>query len=261
MTHSKAIAASSDLPPNTLQPEHRCDVLIVGCGVAGLSLALELPQSVSVCIIAKGDLSQSCTYYAQGGIAAALDEGDSCQAHAEDTIEAGVRLCDEKAVNQITEAGAVTIEWLQSMGVTFNYEKNITHGYKLHLTREGGHSHKRIAHYYDTTGKNILSNLYEKAQSRKNILISNHFIAVDLVVEKTHKQCVGVYALNKKARKVHTIARLSNGSCNRRSWQDIPLHDQPRQFLRRWHRNGMACWLPHCEYAPNAVPPDRTLPP
>lgn len=186
----------------SLQAVEHYDVLIVGCGIAGLSVALEIPAHLKVCILSKGSLSQSSSYYAQGGIAAAVNANDSPQQHAEDTINAGNGLCKAETVQQVVNLGEAAITWLQAMGVEFNRVGEASHD--LHLAREGGHSNKRIVHHYDGTGKTVQLALYEKALARKNIEILSDFIAVDLIVNQG--QCCGAYALNKTVRKIHTIS-------------------------------------------------------
>lgn len=193
-----------DLSPG-FPPQSHYDVLIIGGGAAGLSLALELPQNLSICIITKGAPSQSCTYYAQGGIAAAIADNDSPTLHTQDTLLAGVGLCDKEVVDTVTSAGPGTIDWLCRMGVEFTRENNG----KLHLTHEGGHTCPRIVHHHDITGKAIQSTLYDRILERKNIFISHDFIAVDLIMHSKHdcnSRCLGVYALHKT---IHKVCALS----------------------------------------------------
>ena len=126
------------------------DVLIIGSGAAGLSLALRLPGSLSIGVIAKGSLTEGSTYYAQGGISAVMDKTDSMDSHISDTLNAGAGLCDESIVKLVVEKGPENIEWLLKEGVTFTRDKpNGTY----HLTKEGGHSHRRVIHAADATGQ------------------------------------------------------------------------------------------------------------
>ena len=187
----------------SLTSENNYDVLIIGCGTAGLSLALKLPENLSICVIAKSSIKESASYYAQGGIASALGQDDSLKSHIQDTLNAGSNLCNEQAVEKIIGGGPSQIEWLQKMGVEFTPDKHNRH---LHLTHEGGHSHKRIVHHYDATGKAIQMALYDKALNKKNISITHHLIAIDLIVDKEKNKCLGAYVLNKGVRKIFSLA-------------------------------------------------------
>ena len=118
------------------------DVLIVGSGAAGLTLALTLPESLKVAVLSKAELTEASTYYAQGGVAAVLDETDTTDSHIQDTLIAGAGLCHQDAVAFTVENGAKSIQWLVDQGVRFTLDESD----HLHLTREGGHSHRRIIH-------------------------------------------------------------------------------------------------------------------
>ena len=157
-----------------------------------MSLALRLPETLSVCLLTKGDLSQSSTYYAQGGIAAVLKDSDSLQSHIEDTINTGVGLCSPEVVRKVVAEGPQMIGWLQEMGVHFTPETSSQS--TLHLTREGGHSHRRVAHSRDSTGKAIQNSLFEKLRTRSNIEIVTNTVAVDLITERG--TCLGAYILH-----------------------------------------------------------------
>ena len=190
-------------------PKSCCDVVIVGCGAAGLSLALELPGDVSVCILTKGEPTQSSTWHAQGGIAAAVSDLDSVAAHVSDTLKAGCGLCDEHAAATIIGEAPGVIGWLERMGVEFTREQQ-GHGGTLHLTREGGHRQRRIVHSSDTTGRTVQSVLLRCAQQRRNIEFRHGHIAVDLITARAARdggeRCVGIYALDTRDRQVHAIA-------------------------------------------------------
>jgi len=183
------------------------DVLIIGSGAAGLSLALRLPDSLRVGVIAKGSLTEGNTYYAQGGISAVLDKTDSTDSHIADTLNAGAGLCDESTVKLVVENGPKSIQWLLQEGVSFTPNKPGGSGY--HLTREGGHSHRRVIHAADATGKEVESTLQEQAQARNNIHQFEYHNAVDLIVEKSasdgEKRCFGAYILDKKSGLVGTF--------------------------------------------------------
>ena len=183
------------------------DVLIIGSGAAGLSLALRLPRSLSIGVVAKGSLTEGNTYYAQGGISAVLDKTDSMDSHIADTLNAGAGLCDEATVKLVVEKGPESIQWLLEEGVSFTLNKPGEPGY--HLTREGGHSHRRVIHAADATGKEVESTLQEQAQAQGNIKLFEYHNAVDLITAKnlsdTEKRCFGAYILDKKSGLVGTF--------------------------------------------------------
>lgn len=177
------------------------DVLIIGSGASGLNLALEMAGFARVAIITKSELHESNTYYAQGGIAAVLDEYDSIESHIKDTIDAGAGLCDEDVVRFVVENGREAIEKLTGYGVEFTHSGN-----ELHLTREGGHSHRRVVHAADATGKAIELTLEAKVRANPNIKIFENHNAIDLYCEAANKsedkRVTGMYALNTKNGKV-----------------------------------------------------------
>ncbi|MGD8914233.1 MAG: FAD-dependent oxidoreductase, partial [Candidatus Thiodiazotropha sp.] len=135
--------------------DYHHDVLIIGSGAAGLSLALHLDRHLKIAVISKRELEESNTYYAQGGISAVLDEEDSIASHVKDTLIAGVGLCDEKIVQQVVEHGPMNIDWLLKGGVNFTRDDTSSSSSGYHLTREGGHSHRRVIHAADATGKEV----------------------------------------------------------------------------------------------------------
>ena len=122
----------------------KCDVAILGSGLAGLSVALHLAEKYQVVVVSKGELLDGASNWAQGGIAAVLDSHDSHAQHIADTLVAGAGLCDESATRTIVEQGREAIEWLIEQGVPFTRDDSAELGY--HLTREGGHSQRRIIH-------------------------------------------------------------------------------------------------------------------
>ncbi len=130
---------------------HRFDVLILGSGAAGLGLALRLPEFVSIAVVSKRELSEGSTYYAQGGISAVLDANDSMDSHVEDTLEAGAGLCDPERVKLVVEHGPASIRWLFDQGVEFTRDAKAIDAGGYHLTREGGHTHRRVVHAADAT--------------------------------------------------------------------------------------------------------------
>ena len=132
------------------QTEHKCDILVIGAGAAGLTLALRLASSANVIVLSKSQLKEGSTYYAQGGIAAVFDEQDSVESHVQDTLIAGAGLCEEAAVRITAEKARESLETLISYGVPFDTVKTDNGEEKYHLTREGGQSHRRILHAADS---------------------------------------------------------------------------------------------------------------
>ncbi|MGL5759189.1 L-aspartate oxidase [Plesiomonas sp.] len=165
--------------------EHLCDVLVIGSGAAGLSLALRLAPHCKVIILSKGSLAEGATYYAQGGIAAVFDETDSIESHVQDTLIAGAGLCDKAAVEFITENARNCVQWLIDCGVPFDMEGLAT-DQKFHLTREGGHSHRRILHAADATGKAVQTTLVDQTRYHPNISLYEKYNAVDLITSANH---------------------------------------------------------------------------
>lgn len=183
--------------------QHLSDVLIIGSGAAGLTCALQLGENFSINILCKSQLSEGATYYAQGGIAAVLDDDDSIESHINDTLIAGAGLCDPDAVKFTVENSRQVIEWLIEKGVTFSQENHDDGTQSYHLTREGGHSHRRIIHSSDATGKAVQTTLSDLVSAQSNIHLFENYNAVDLIT--SHKQgiigqgnyCHGAYVLNR----------------------------------------------------------------
>jgi len=182
------------------------DVLIVGSGAAGLTAALNLAETHKVAVIAKGALGEGATGRAQGGIAAVLEEGDSFEAHINDTMIAGAGLNDPEVVEHVVEAAPRAIEHLIELGVPF-----ATEGDALHLTREGGHSHRRIVHVADATGYAIQQALEAAAAKHPNITLVPDMVAIDLVTGRnathfsTSGAVHGLYAYNRKKKRVEAL--------------------------------------------------------
>jgi L-aspartate oxidase len=182
----------------------RFDVLIVGSGLAGQSAALRLAQTRKVAMVSKRALEDSASSWAQGGIAAVLDSQDSIEAHIRDTITAGAFLNDPKSTRFVVENGRRAIEWLIEQGVPFSRDQG---GY--HLTREGGHSARRVIHVADATGQSVQDTLTRKVRQHPNITILERHIAIDLITG--HKlglkdnRCYGAYALDSDSGEVLTI--------------------------------------------------------
>ncbi|MFT5400000.1 MAG: L-aspartate oxidase [Gammaproteobacteria bacterium] len=184
--------------------QYNFDVIIIGSGAAGLSAALHLPASVSIAILAKAGVEQQSSYYAQGGISAVLEPDDSIDLHCQDTIDAGAGLCDPEIVRLTASAGRSCIDWLAGLGMPFTRDRQEISDSGYHLTREGGHSNRRVVHAADATGKALQQTLMAHVQERSNVTIFNQHIAVDLI--KQNQQCVGLYALNRENQHVDVFA-------------------------------------------------------
>ncbi len=187
------------------------DVLVIGSGAAGLTLALNLPDDMSIAVISKGDLANGSTYWAQGGVAAVLDTRDTVESHVADTLNAGGGLCREDAVRFTVEHSREAIDWLIEQGVPFTRDDSADledGGFEFHLTREGGHSHRRIIHAADATGAAIFDTLLDKARQKPNIQLLQQRVAVDLITERklgrSGRRCLGAYVLNRETGAVDT---------------------------------------------------------
>jgi len=189
--------------------QHNCDVLIVGSGAAGLTLALHLAKNADVVILSKSSLNEGSTFYAQGGIAAVFDENDSVASHVEDTLIAGAGLCDKSTVHYTAKNAKSCLEWLIEQGVAFDREQDTQGEGKYHLTREGGHSHRRILHAADATGQAIQTTLADQVKQHSRIRIFERFNAIDLIcnspTSSDKKHCVGAYIWNRNSEKVESI--------------------------------------------------------
>jgi len=185
------------------------DVAIVGSGLAGLSVALHLAENRKIAIISKRALRDGASDWAQGGIAAVLDSTDSHAQHIDDTLVAGAGLCDEGATRFIVEHGREAIDWLIEQGVPFTRDEQAELGY--HLTREGGHSQRRIIHAADATGHAVQLTLEQKVRNHPNITLLENHCAIDLITSSKLKlkngatHCYGLYVQDVQTGKVHTI--------------------------------------------------------
>ena len=187
------------------------DVLIIGSGLAGLTVALKIASEKKVCLVSKRKINDNSSSWAQGGIAAVLTNDDSIEAHIQDTLIAGAGLCDQEVTRQVASHARETVEWLIAQGVPFTREDDDS-GY--HLTREGGHSHRRIIHAADATGHAVQKTLAEQVLSHPNITVLEDHIAVDLITsrnagistEEDNVECLGAYVLDNTSGKVMTIA-------------------------------------------------------
>jgi len=181
------------------------DVLILGSGAAGLSLALKLADKCQVGILSKTSLQGGATLYAQGGIAAVLDEkNDSTQKHIQDTINAGADLCHLDVVKYCVEHGKKEINWLINQDVHFSRYKDSN---QYHLTQEGGHSQRRVIHSADATGKALSETLIGKTLQHPNIHVFENHLAIDLITSNKGNQsvCQGIYVLNKQNNQIESF--------------------------------------------------------
>jgi len=185
------------------------DVLVIGSGAAGLSVALRLAEHVSVGVISKSQLAESNTLYAQGGISAVLGKEDSIASHVEDTLNAGAGLCHRDIVQFIVEQGYECIRWLQDLGAPFTTHADPSGRVEFHLTREGGHSHRRVVHAADATGRAVETTLEQHARAHPNITVFENHLAIDLIIAAKlgmgYQRCLGVYVYDRKRQRVETF--------------------------------------------------------
>ncbi|TXT37212.1 MAG: L-aspartate oxidase [Comamonadaceae bacterium] len=190
--------------PNTSTSPLHFDVLIVGSGLAGLSAALLLSPEKRVAVITKRAVNEGSSGWAQGGIAAVWNKDDSFDAHVDDTLIAGAGLCDLAATRFVVENAPKAISWLQTMGVPFSEEDG-----QLHLTREGGHSARRIVHVTDATGAAVQRTLIERVQKTPNITLFENHTLIDLITSDKlglpERRCLGLYALDSDTDQVLTF--------------------------------------------------------
>ena len=191
--------------PDTM---HRYDVLILGSGLAALTTALKLADQRRIAIVTKRQMIDGASDWAQGGIAAAVDTGDSVEAHVRDTMIAGGGLCDEAVTYRVASQAREMIAWLTANGVAFTPDPATPGG--LHLAREGGHSQRRVVHATDATGHAVQTSLLDKVRAHPNIDTFEQHVAIDLISGKraggSDRQIHGAYALNKSTGEVETFA-------------------------------------------------------
>jgi len=191
--------------------DYQCDVLIIGSGAAGLSLALRLAAHYDVLVLSKAQVSEGSTFYAQGGIAAVFDETDSIESHVEDTLIAGAGLCDCEAVSFVASNARHCVQWLIDHGVAFDRDPLAAGDMPYHLTREGGHSHRRILHSADATGRAVETTLVSQALSHPRIRILERANAVDLILSDKlglagSRRVVGAWIWNRNRERVETCS-------------------------------------------------------
>jgi L-aspartate oxidase len=194
--------------------ELSCDVLIIGSGAAGLSLALRLASHQKVIVLSKGLISEGSTFYAQGGIAAVFDETDSIDSHVEDTLIAGGGIVDKHAAEFVASNARHCVQWLIDQGVLFDTHVQPNGEESYHLTREGGHSHRRILHAADATGKEVETTLVSQALSHPNIQVLERSNAVDLIISDKiglpgTRRVVGAWVWNRNKETVETCSAKS----------------------------------------------------
>ena len=244
------------------------DVLIIGSGGAGLTLALKLADhSARVAVLSKFALTSSSTYYAQGGISAVFDAEDSLESHIEDTLDAGAGLCNPDIVRLTVTHGKSSIDWLRSQGVVFTEEQNPSGETQLHLNREGGHSHRRVVHSADATGKAVSLSLIERAQEHPNIELLEHHNVVELITapaaDHAGKQILGAYVLDTRKNQVKTITAkvvvLATGGANMAYIYSTNPHSSTGDGIALAWRAGCRIsnmefmqFHPTCLYHPNA---------
>ena len=187
------------------------DVLIIGAGAAGLSLALRLADHADVGLLAKCDLKEGSSLYAQGGVAAVLnDEEDSFQSHIQDTLDAGAGLCQPEVVEFVVRHGPGAIQWLIDHQVAFSCDVGGDGMKAYHLTREGGHSYRRVIHAADATGRAIENTLEAQVRRHPRIRVYEHHIAIDLITSRKigledGNRSLGAYVLDKRSGRVRTF--------------------------------------------------------
>lgn len=187
---------------------HETGVLIIGSGAGGLTCALKLAErGIRSTVVSKTALESGATLWAQGGISAVLDSDDSLDAHVQDTLVAGGGLCDEAAVRFTVEGGPAAVRWLVNQGVAFTEDAS-SNG-RLHLTREGGHSHRRIVHAADATGRAVETTLAQLAAANPLIDVIERAVALDLILDAQHNRVSGAYLYDRNSKSVLPVAARS----------------------------------------------------
>ncbi len=248
--------------------QHESDVLVIGSGAAGLRLALRLADQARVTILSKGAAADGSTAWAQGGISAVLDPQDSVASHVRDTLNAGAALCDPTTVLLAAERGPDVIRWLVDQGVAFTREHRSDGSLGYHLTREGGHSHRRVIHAADATGRFVEKTLVQQARNHTNITLIEQHLALDIITGAklglSNNRCLGAYVFNRATRQVKVfkapIVVLATGGAGKvylyTSNPDVATGDGIAMAWRAGCRVGNMEFIqfhPTCLYHPEAT--------
>ena len=227
------------------------DVLVIGSGAAGMSIALQLASNYRVALLSKDVLQTGSTRYAQGGIASVFDANDSIDAHAEDTRIAGAGLCHDHTVQQVVENGPASINWLIDQGVEFSRDSNG----EYHLGQEGGHSQRRILHAADATGKAISETLAERVIEQANIEVFSQHVVVDLTTQADANsrvlRCNGAYVLDVETSEVclfqaRTVVLATGGASKAYLYTSNPDGASGDGIAVAWRRG---CRVANMEFA------------
>ena len=178
-----------------MSKQHQFDILIIGSGAAGLMSAIQLSENLSIAVIAKDEILEGSSYYAQGGISAVLDSDDDFNSHISDTLNTGFDMGNEESIRFMVEQAPMAISELEKAGVKFSQQEG-----NYDLTMEGGHSSKRVAHVADKTGQSVQTNLLAQVQQKQNITLFEHYLAVDLLIDRN--TCNGAYVFDKKSHQI-----------------------------------------------------------
>jgi len=178
-----------------MSKQHQFDILIIGSGAAGLMSAIQLSENLSIAVIAKDEILEGSSYYAQGGISAVLDSDDDFNSHISDTLNTGFDMGNEESIRFMVEQAPMAISELEKAGVKFSQQEG-----NYDLTMEGGHSSKRVAHVADKTGQSVQTNLLAQVQQKQNITLFEHYLAVDLLIDGNI--CNGAYVFDKKSHQI-----------------------------------------------------------
>jgi len=193
-----------------MSTQHQHDILIIGSGASGLGLALRLADQAHIALVSKATLTESSTLYAQGGISVVLDKHDSIESHIEDTLNAGAGLCNKDVVTYTVNRARECTQWLIDHGVPFTREIQADGSSDFHLTREGGHSHRRILHSADATGRAIEKTLAQQVYEHPNIDVFENHIAIDLITSNKlglrANRCLGAYILDRNKNRVKVFS-------------------------------------------------------